>query len=52
VGNERVRIKGAQQGKRVRRNVFEEEKMDKIYFAGNVNRGDGLVHSFSWCVKV
>jgi hypothetical protein len=26
VGNGRVRIEGAQQGKRVRRNVFEREK--------------------------
>jgi hypothetical protein len=29
VENGRVRIEGAQQGKRVKRNVFEEEKMDK-----------------------
>ena len=32
--------------------MFEEEKMEKQYFPGNMNRGIRLVHSFSWCVKV
>jgi hypothetical protein len=52
VGNGRARTERAQHGKRVRRNVFKEENMDKIYFPGNVNRGDRLVHSCSWCVEV
>jgi hypothetical protein len=44
VGNGRVRIEGAQQGK--------ERKKDKKYFPENVNRDDRLVHSLSWCVEV